>query len=622
MASTGGEATFRISIDGNAAEATRNVTASTRLAAQAITKYEAEIKDLSADLRRLKGNSDEVNATKKVLKERVDKARAAVSTLTTEISKSGTTFAAASKSSKKWSDGIVAALSGPLGKAKGKLAGKLDGVGKGIAESRIGKALSPAAKAIGAFGTRMGERFAKVSAAVKPIAEKSLPALKEGLSMVATGAGVASAAVLAVGAAAVAGAAALGAFGLAAADSAAKMQRQRQALWGNAQDAKALGEQISSLAGKVPQGVEELQAMSLELSKTRLSGKAVVDTLAAVAQISGAVDAGAGAKVQELVTRMQQTGRMGLNALELQGTGLDFNEVAKAYATGTKKSLDAARKELMSGTAPIEEGAKAVRLAAEKQFGELNVANAFSLENAPKKFAEQFKVLSSGIKLEPLSKGLQAAFGQLSPEAPLGRAVQTFMTGFGNGIVEVATRSIPILVEGFKWLMVGALKVVNFFMEMKKRIQDAFSAEGWKGVGKEVVSGLIEGWTGQQKWLGDSIVSLAKLVKKSFTGELVIRSPSKVFAGYGQNTVEGYAQGVERAQDRAGDAVAGMVPAPGAAASSGGAGSGGMALGGIVINITGGGGEGGGGISSPAFLAALTNAVREAVKVRGLQGAT
>jgi hypothetical protein len=229
VAATQGEATFRITIDGNAADATKNVGASARLAAQAITKYEQEIKDLSGDLRRLKGNSDEVNATKKVLKERVDKARAAVSTLTTEISKSGTTFAAAAKSSKKWSDGIVAALGKPLGGARAKLAGKLDGVGKAIGESKVGKALTPAAQAISRFGTRAGATLGKVSGAIKPVTEKALPALRQGLSMAATAGATAAAATAAVAAAAVAGVAAVGALGLAAADSAAKMQRQRQA---------------------------------------------------------------------------------------------------------------------------------------------------------------------------------------------------------------------------------------------------------------------------------------------------------------------------------------------------------------------------------------------------------
>jgi hypothetical protein len=351
---------------------------------------------------------------------------------------------------------------------------------------------------------------------------------------------------VALGAAMVAGGVALGAFGLAAADAYGKLNRQRQALLGNAEDAGRLGDQIQALANKVPQGVEELNALGVSLAKTRLTGKAMVDTMAAVAQATGAVDAAAGSKLQEIVTRGQDSGRMFLGMRELQGTGLNFDDVAKEYAAGTRKSLDAARKELLAGAVPLESGAEALRKAAEKKFGDLNLANAFSLENAPKKFVEQFKSLTKDVDLKPITEGLQNAFAQLSPDAPLGRAVKTFMESFVGGLADAAGKGIPLVLEGFKWLVVGALRVGTFFYEMKKKIADAFSADGWMGIGKEIAVGLVKGITGYWKFVIEAITSLAGNIKNAFTGEMEIRSPSKVFEKYGQYTTEGYAQGVER----------------------------------------------------------------------------
>lgn len=688
MAGDGKEARFAISIDGNAADASKQISASARLAAKSIASYEDEIKSLNADLRRLKGNSDEVNEAKKAIRKRLDEAKSAVATLTVELHKQGTSYASAAKAAQKYGDSLRGGVRGALDKlgaakkdfgraweellsvsapARAKIAGSLGPVVRGMsakaaavgapmraamakamapaakkigeslgaASKKLSTTLAPAGKALGRFGEGVkgvGGKVASVArplgsglrksvgalgSVVKPIAKSSLPALSSALSIAAAGAVTATVAVAAIAAAAVGAAAAVMGLGMAAADSAAKMARQREALLGSAKDAGAMGDQIAALAGKVPQGVEELNALSVSLAKTRLSGKAMVDTMNAVAQATGAVDAAAGAKIQELLTRGQNTGRFALGRRELQGTGIDFDDVAREYAAGTKKSIAAARAELLTGRASLEQGAAAMARATEKKFGKLNLKNAFSLENGPKKFFEQFKLLSSGIDLSPITDGLREAFAQLAPEAPLGRAVKTFMETVGGGLAEVAGKSIPVLLEGFKWLVVGALRVATFFYEMKARIKEAFSAEGWVGVGKEIVVGIIKGIEGQRVWLVETIKALAGSVKDAFTGKLKIQSPSKVFAEYGKYTVEGYAQGVERGSKRASGAVADMVDAPDASSRRTRA-TGAASIGSVVVNITAPGGGSDGGLNSPEFLASLTRAIRDAVNAQAL----
>lgn len=478
----------------------------------------------------------------------------------------------------------------------------------------IGAKLAPAGRKLAAFG--IGAKKALVGAG-KAAAEdlgSVLPSLSTVLGVTASGAAAAAAAIaaLAVGAGVAAGA--IAAFGIGSAAAASKMQLQRQALLGNAKDAEALGEQIGALAGKVPQGVSELNELSRELSKTRLSGKAIVDTMAAVAQATGAVDASAGAKIQELVTRGQQSGRFYLNQLELQGTGLDFDDVARSYAEGTKKSVEAARAELARGEVPIESAAAALKKATEKKFGDINLKNAFSLENGPKKLKEQLGILSSGVDLGPISKALQDAFGQLDENAPLGRAVKSFMTDFGGGLVDVASKSIPLLLEGFKWMLVWGLRLQEQYYLTKKAVLDAFAKENWVGAGVEIWKGLLLGIFKGNTVLLNGAKDLATGIKKAFTGELDIHSPSKVFEGYGRNTVEGYAQGVQRGSRRADDAVremGGGLPAPGGGAR-GGAGAAPASIS-VEVNIHGASTESAKGMQSPEFLSLLTRAIRDAV---------
>lgn len=636
-----GEATFRINIDGNAAKASADVATSARLAAKGIAEYESEAKTLSAELRRLRGNSDEVNAVKSALKKRLDEVRAATSSLTVELAKQGTTYGAAAEAARKYGDGI-----GKLPNLRRGLAGAAGAAGKAIGPvgARIGKAIDPLKKKLGTMfeplGKAIGSKLAPAGRAIskhaggatkvlisfgkaaKQDVASLLPSLGKAMGFIATGASLAAVAMVAAGGAAVAGAAAVAAFGFAAAAAAQKMQLQRQALLGNAEDAGRLGDQIQALAGKVPQGVAELNELGRELSKTRLSGKAIVDTMNAVAQATGAVDASAGSKIQEIITRGQMTGRMFLNQLELQGTGLDFDDVARAYADGTRKSLDAARRELMTGAIPLEQGAEAIRKATEKKFGAINVKQAFSLENAPKKLKEQLQALSSGVDLTPITKGLQYAFGQLAPEAPLGRGVKMFMESFGNGLVDIAGKSIPVLLEGFKWMIVGALRVATFYYETKKKIQDAWKEGDWIELGKQVVIGLWKGITGfgSRKLIVEAVKGLATAASDAFTGKLDINSPSGVFEDHGEALPEGTAKGVQRGAARAQKAVDGMIGLPPAGGPSGVPAPGGSPIT-VTVNIHGAPTDDAQAMQSPAFLSGLSRALRDGLASQGLVAA-
>lgn len=617
MAENKGEATFRINIDGNASAASKDVAVSARQAAQAIEAYENEVKSLNADLRRLRGNSDEVNATKAALKKRIDEAKSSAAALTVELVKQGTTFSAASKAAKKYGDDV-----GKLPNLKSAISKALGATGRGASrvfeplKKGLGAVLAPIGKKIGPTLAPAGKALAKLGKAGKAVAQdvKSVaPALGGALKYAA---GATAAAIAAVTVATVGAGAALAAFGLSSADSAAKMQRQRQALLGNATDAKALGDQISVLAGRVPQGTEELNELGRALSKTRLSGKAIVDSMASISQATGAVDAEAGGKIQELITRFQNVGRFGLQQLELQGTGIDFDDVARAYAEGTKKSVEAARGELMRGEATLDAGAEAMRKAAEKKFGALNLKNAFSLENGPKKLKEQLALLTSGVDLTPISKGLEYAFGQLDENAPLGRAVKTFTEAFGTGLVDIAGKSIPVLIEGIKWLLVYALKLGTEYYETKKRIKDAFAAENWFELGLAIPKGIAKGILAANTVAIDAAIDIAKQVKNAFTGKdgIDAHSPSKAFERYGKWTTEGYAQGVESGSQRASGAVQGMVQMPAASGAS-------SAPVTVEVNIHGASTHSAESMQSPAFRALLTAALRDALSSKGMVAA-
>lgn len=65
--------------------------------------------------------------------------------------------------------------------------------------------------------------------------------------------------------------------------------------------------------------------------------------------------------------------------------------------------------------------------------------------------------------------------------------------------------------------------------------------------GASVVGGFIKGIDSKIMEADRAIVDFAKRISNSFKDELQIKSPSKVFAGYGENTVAGFVKGEESA---------------------------------------------------------------------------
>lgn len=634
MSDAQAQATFQVSVEGNAPDAGRAAAASMRDAYQAITQYESEIKNLSADLRRLRGTTDEVAEAKKKIRERVDMARQSVSTLTADLLKQGSSYAQASAAAQTAAEAEAkaaklaeAAITEKAAAAKkaAEAEAKAREASKGVQKPKSKDSPEdPAAKKAvkenaDAVKTALGMISPRLQAAHGLFGDLSKVAGDAGGGMQAMRLGGlgAAAGVAAVAAAAVAAVVAVTAltaamvkFILVSSDAAAKAQRQRQALLGNAQDAQNLGLQIAAVAGKVGAPREEIQQLAVDLARTRLTGKAMVDTLNAVSQASGAAGSSAGEKLKEVITRGQNTGRMFLGMRELQGTGIDFDDVAKEYAAGTKKSIAAARAELLQGRAGLEEGAAALRRATEAKFGGMNLEDAFSLENGPQKLKAQIGSLVSGVNIKPISEQFGKLYQMLAPDAPLGGAIKSIAETIGNGFVKAAATGIPYVVEGFKWVVVGGLKLVTAMFEVRNAIRNAVGAKTLEGSGRALVDGLIKGMKSGFGALWTVAKGLGKEVIRGFSTEMEIRSPSRKMQKLAGFTVDGYVDEVERGSARASKVTAELVEMPSAPKAT--ASSGSPMGGNIIVNIYVEPGDGAKGVQSQSFLEGLTRAIRMA----------
>lgn len=188
----------------------------------------------------------------------------------------------------------------------------------------------------------------------------------------------------------------------------------------------------------------------------------------------------------------------------------------------------------------------------------------------------RFALASLGIK----AGGLGATFGWLAKTAIpwVLTAMKGLLVGLGPigwGVLAIATAALAIYKY---WEPIKA-----FFIELWQQVKGAFSEgiggiatllvnwspygliynaftstlerlgisvpEGFRNLGSMVVDGIIGGLTSKLSELRESVTGMAGSVKGWFKDVLDINSPSRVFAGYGNNITQGLSGGIEEDAD-------------------------------------------------------------------------
>lgn len=183
-------------------------------------------------------------------------------------------------------------------------------------------------------------------------------------------------------------------------------------------------------------------------------------------------------------------------------------------------------------------------------------------------------ILTVGRFLLPFGQGLLMTFG--APLMLVGRgALFLGRLLVGNLVPGLRLAGQTVLWLGRAMLMnpiglaVTAIGVAAYLMWKNwDKVKGAVMA-GWnwlKGLknqffsaGADLINGLMNGVTSKLTAARDSIVAFGSSIKGWFTSTLGIKSPSRVFMGFGDNIAQGAALGVTRSSALAGKAVAGMA---------------------------------------------------------------
>lgn len=192
----------------------------------------------------------------------------------------------------------------------------------------------------------------------------------------------------------------------------------------------------------------------------------------------------------------------------------------------------------------------------------------------------------------PVIKGVATLFGWTDAGGNLTATLEQMGKVLGvvaaaslvlTGALMFAFSPLAIIIAG----MIAWWAVVNDLMDVDwayipEQLGDMFKAiGGWfaekwgdfKAWGLSIIYGIGDGIEAGVGWLMDKMSAAGGAVMDAFKNKLGIHSPSTVFAEYGENTTEGYAQGIEGGMPDVAGAFDGLMGkgSTSAGASGGGA---------------------------------------------------
>jgi hypothetical protein len=447
MAGSQAASAFPINLEGNAAEKSKEYASELEKLRQRIEGSTSSLKGMESAMKRLQAASVVDVAAARDLKTKIQEQKDTIAAASTQVLKLGTTYDQLADKAKRATKG-----SEDLAKKTQSLDGAVRGASPNMAE--------------------LSDKFSGL-----------FDLLGSGASVLE----LAGVGVLAIAAAAVAAAAALGAFAVASAVALAKFVVESQnaaraanllrlAFVGTDQNAANLGTQVDALARKVPTAKGELNKLATELAEAGFQGQTLVDTFNAMGQASSAGGDKAAAKIREVLDRGKLSGRTGLNAQELMGSGLKFDEVATALAEQMNIGVGKARMALLQGAVPLGDAAAAMRKAVETKFGAINASKMLDLGTQIEKFKEGLAGLAKDVKIEPLLQDLSQLFGLFSSSSSVtGGALKQLVTAFGSSFVDGVHEATPVAKAFIEGLVLGALKLYGMWLDLRIAVRDAFA---------------------------------------------------------------------------------------------------------------------------------------------------
>lgn len=348
------------------------------------------------------------------------------------------------------------------------------------------------------------------------------------------------------------------------------------AMLGAAGVAAGLAVAITSVASAAVSGASAMARYSLEVGNARRNEQLHFEAVSRMRRGLGA-PVGRRASGDEVVTAIDRVARSSATSREaisryaetLQRGGLRGENLRIALQAAATRAA-ALGEESGQAFANMARGAgrsgvSIRRLAddVEARFGGIARRRLLSLEVISGKARENFDGIFGGLNLEPLLGAMHEIVGYFSQTHAIGQALRTTFSALFQPLVNDAGSSVPLVKRMIQGLVLTVQQFTISILSARlvaRSMGTTLGAQISSGIatGVRVASG---GPLGVIQWLGEQMGA-------KFRETLQIRSPSRVFAGYGRMIPAGVVAGIDDGSADVDRAVADMVSTPSGSSAS------------------------------------------------------
>ena len=193
----------------------------------------------------------------------------------------------------------------------------------------------------------------------------------------------------------------------------------------------------------------------------------------------------------------------------------------------------------------------------QSRLGPLAQRTMLSLDNQTTRFRANLEKIFSGLRLDRLLGGLKEIGDLFSQTSATGRALKQIVEVLFQPLVDGVANAIPSIKEMFQRIVIGVQRSIIWFNDLKiainaVRLEIVGMGQAMTGAvgsapagGTAIVDGVLEGLTAGDRRLWGAMRDMAHRAADGFRDALGIRSPSRVFAGYGRQITAGIVSGMD-----------------------------------------------------------------------------
>lgn len=154
-------------------------------------------------------------------------------------------------------------------------------------------------------------------------------------------------------------------------------------------------------------------------------------------------------------------------------------------------------------------------------------------------------LINAGIDLlTGFTLGIVNAIPQLTSQLP--QIIKSIVSTIISNLPKIIKTGIRLLITLGNGIINAIPDLVLMLPDVMFAIIDAFSSQDWGQLGRDIISGLINGLKSMLSNLWSVVKDIASGVAEKFAEKLKIHSPSRLFMQYGKYTDEGYAIGIAK----------------------------------------------------------------------------